>query len=100
MMTFKKLVYTRYKEVILEDASYLPERFHPDFSSLKDCREYDRLVSAIAEWFTLIELSEDLVQRVADSQIMHFHDVKGTVIELRKKWEVRFSQLTFMQKFK
>ena len=46
------------------DFSYLPKRISENFEDLKDSESYGRLLECIAQWYALMELCEDLVDRV------------------------------------
>jgi hypothetical protein len=42
----------------------MPEQIRENINLLKNSEEYGRLVRCIAEWFALMELSEDLIERL------------------------------------
>jgi len=46
------------------DLSTIPARIRENFDDLHESESYGRLLECIAEWFTLMELCEDLVERV------------------------------------
>jgi hypothetical protein len=42
----------------------MPTKIRENMELLKESEEYGRLIQCIAEWFALMELSEDLIDRV------------------------------------
>ncbi len=55
---------------------------------LKESDDFDLLVTSLAEWFALMELCDDLIQRVADYKIMEIYDVNVLREKLRANWKV------------
>ncbi len=55
---------------------------------LKESDDFDLLVTSLAEWFALMELCDDLIQRVADYKIMEIYDVNLLRENLRANWKV------------
>ncbi len=53
-----------YKLRINNDPIYLPENIRCHVTKFKHAPEYQRLVGALSEWLTLMEMCEDLVQRL------------------------------------
>lgn len=47
-----------------QDFGKMPTKIRENMELLKESEEYGRLIQCIAEWFALMELSEDLIDRV------------------------------------
>ena len=60
----RPLLSEQYKLCITRDHKYLPENILSHVTKFEDAPGYQRLVGALAEWLTLMEMCEDLVQRL------------------------------------
>ena len=64
----------------------MPEKIKENVQELKTCDEYQKLVKCIAEWFTLMEMSEDLIERLKLYGISQYLDEKAMVQQLHHNW--------------
>lgn len=72
----------------MRDRRYLPEKLLPHLSKLENNKEFKRLVGALAEWLTLMEFCQDLVQRLQNYGITQYIDEEATLTKLNAKWIV------------
>jgi hypothetical protein len=62
----RPVVVQRYKTCILEEHKYLPPKIQPLVATFHETNEFTRLVTYLAEWLTLMEMSNDLIDRLQE----------------------------------
>lgn len=65
------------------EAGYLPESLKSCADKLKNSPHFGKLMDCLAEWFTLMELCEDLLHRVIDYKILEIQDFSNITRKLR-----------------
>lgn len=65
------------------DYHQLPGKIRENFEMIKVSEEYARLVQCIAEWFALMELCEDLIERIKLYGIAQYFDADALVQKLQ-----------------
>jgi len=71
---YKPVLVSQYKEIILTQHKYLPEDISQFADRLHESPSFKRLVNALAEFLTLMELCHDLVTRLQDYGITQYID--------------------------
>lgn len=68
----------------------MPEQFRKHFDELQDSEEYARLIESVAQWFSLIELCEDLVERIQLYGIFNYlsGDEQYVIDKLHENWKI------------
>lgn len=68
----------------------MPTQFQANFEQLQTSDQYGRLIETVAQWFSLIELCEDLVERIQLYGIFNYlsGDEQYVVEKLRKNWKI------------
>ena len=60
----RQLFTERYTKVILESNDYFPSEIKSDVAKFSNSKEYELLVNCLAQWLVLLEMSEDLIDRL------------------------------------
>lgn len=70
--------------------SNLPAQFQANFDSLQSSDQYGRLIETVAQWFSLIELCEDLVERIQLYGIFNYlsGDEEYVKEKLKQNWKI------------
>ena len=68
----------------------MPTQFKANFEQLQTSDQYGRLIETVAQWFSLIELCEDLVERIQLYGIFNYlsGDEQYVVDKLRNNWKI------------
>ena len=68
----------------------MPTQFQANFEQLQTSDQYGRLIETVAQWFSLIELCEDLVERIQLYGIFNYlsGDEQYVVDKLRNNWKI------------
>lgn len=83
---FKRIVSHKLSQ---EDQSQMPNRFRQGLELFDQKNpDYQRLVEAIAQWYALMELSEDLLDRVQLYGISDYLDEEAAKEKLEKNWKL------------
>ena len=67
----------------------MPKRIRENLEIIIESEQYSRLIQCIAEWFSLMELCEDLIERVKLYGISAYMDEKAIIEKLHRNWVVK-----------
>ena len=72
-----------------DDYKSLPKQIRDNMDLMKGTPEYNQLIGCIAQWFALMELCEDLLERIALYGITQYFDLDALLRKLHKNWMVK-----------
>ena len=64
----------------------MPEKIKEAMANIKLSDQYQKFIRSIAEWFALMEMSEDLIERLKLYGISQYFDEKALVKQLHDNW--------------
>ena len=67
----------------------LPQSLQAHMDALEASQEYQRLVESIANWYALMELCEDLINRIKLYGISQYLDEEAAIQKLERNWCIR-----------
>ena len=56
--------------------------------TLKDQPSFQKLIRVLSEWFALMELCDDLLERIDNYGIAHYIDMNDVQKKIRDKWGI------------
>lgn len=71
---FHKVIVAQYEEKVKDHHKYVPKELSKYMEILSESTQYKRLITCISEWLAVMELCDDLLQRVKVYGIAHYLD--------------------------
>jgi len=66
----------------------MPETLRDNMGEIEKSKQYGRLIESIANWYALMELCEDLIERVKLYGISQYLDEAAAFKKLEMNWRI------------
>lgn len=84
---YYKSIVNQYKHKLRKHNKYVPiEEVKKHFDFMVQTHNYRKLIGIMAEWLALIEVCDDLLNRIEIYGIAHYLDLKIVEEILKKNW--------------
>ena len=67
----------------------LPVSCQPLIKEVQDSKEFHRLLEVVSQWYALMEMCEDLIERTQIYGINQYIDHESSIKKLERNWQIR-----------